>query len=363
MADGPEDDKTRTFRPGDLDWTWTLENGALELGGFASTTFFRDSSLASLLLGFQTMVGERRFALAQQAEGQKGIAQDWAVIGSYPTFEGGFEQISKYAGEAGWGRWKLVSVDRENKVLRIRVFNSWEGQVQKTLRVSWGSGLVAGKFAGFAEKLFGVNCWTTQVASIADGAEYDEFVSQQSDRNIDMELAALVASDEATRADLAVALRQLQSTSNERDKTMAELQEKLAVIEAQNHAIHAMSTPILQVWDGVLALPIIGMVDTDRASGISEKLLETIVETQARFAILDLTGVDTVDTSTANNFVKIVNETRLLGARALIAGIRPMVAQAISALGIDLGAIATFGTLKAALQYCLAAERSLGHKR
>jgi rsbT co-antagonist protein RsbR len=360
MSDGAGDSTTptlRTFRAGQLDWTWSLATGSLELAGFPVTAFFRDSSLASLLRGFQAMVGEKRFALAQQSEGQKGIAEDWSVIGSCPTFEEGFAQLSAFAAEAGWGRWQLVSIDREKKELRIRVSNSWEGKIQKSLGVSWGSGLVAGKFAAFAEKVFGVNCWTTQVKAIADGEDYDEFIAQPSDRNIDAELAALVASDEATRADLAVALKQLQSTSTDRDRMVTELTDKLSVIEAQNRAIQAMSTPILQVWDGVLALPIIGMVDEARASLMTETLLGAIVETQARFAILDLTGVDVVDTSTANNFLKIVAGTRLLGAHALIAGIRPMVAQTISSLGVDLGTIATFGTLKAALQHCIAEAR------
>jgi len=123
--------------------------------------------------------------------------------------------------------------------------------------------------------------------------------------------------------------------------------------EALKQAIREMQTPIIQVWDGVLVLPVIGLVDSTRASEMTESLLDAIVRDRCRMAILDLTGVATIDTSTLNHLFKMVTASSLLGSRCVVSGIAPHVAQTIVQLGLDLSDLLTFRSLKEALRFAM----------
>ncbi|WP_437585383.1 PAS domain S-box protein [Sorangium sp. So ce1000] len=145
--------------------------------------------------------------------------------------------------------------------------------------------------------------------------------------------------------------------------TERELRARLELIERQQRVIRDLSTPIIQVWDGVLTLPMIGVLDSSRTAEVMDTLLEAIVRTGARFAILDLTGVELVDTKTASYLIELVGAIRLLGAEGIVTGIRSTVAQTIVSLGLDLVNITTLGNLRAALQYCIrqmSKERAAG---
>ena len=144
-----------------------------------------------------------------------------------------------------------------------------------------------------------------------------------------------------------------QRVAAERERALAELDAKLEIIERQQSAIQELSTPVLQLWDNVLALPIIGVVDTNRSISIMERLLEEVTDKQAQFVILDITGVEVVDTNTADHFIKVVRAAELLGARCVLTGVRPAVAQTLVEIGVDLAQIATLRNLKAGLQECL----------
>jgi len=113
------------------------------------------------------------------------------------------------------------------------------------------------------------------------------------------------------------------------------------------------SVPIVQVWDGVLTVPLMGSLDGQRATEMMERLLAEIVRARARYAILDLTAVAVVDTSTADHLVRIVRAIELLGARAIIAGISPAVAQTMVSLGVDLTRLTTLRNLQEALKACM----------
>jgi rsbT co-antagonist protein RsbR len=114
-----------------------------------------------------------------------------------------------------------------------------------------------------------------------------------------------------------------------------------------------LSTPVVRLWDGIIAVPLVGTLDSARTQLVTEKLLETLVDTGADHAVLDITGVPTVDTEVAQHLLKTVNAARLLGAECIICGIRPQVAQTIVSLGIEFGDIATKATMADALQYAL----------
>jgi rsbT co-antagonist protein RsbR len=342
---------------------WDIEKGESTWAGVPAASFFVPSSLAALMSGFQKMVGVERFNLALQAEGRNSVDDDWRLISTAPSFEEGFDSHGRGAAAAGWGRWRLVSLDRDRSEACIRVVNNWEGLYQKALGVCWGSSFIGGKLAGLCSKLFGTNCWAKQVAFVAKGDAYDEFLIAPSEMTVEKEIESLLESDHATRADLAVALQKLRQEVAERaalhedltarTKTEQELREKLDLIERQEQAIRAMSTPIIQVWDGVLTLPVVGTVTAARATDMMTSLLDTINRTGSRFAILDVTGVEDVDSSTADHLLQIMRAVELMGAKAIITGIRPAVAQTVTSLGVDLAGIVTLSNLQEGLKLCM----------
>ena len=123
------------------------------------------------------------------------------------------------------------------------------------------------------------------------------------------------------------------------------------VILRQTDEITEISTPVIRVWDGILALPIIGTLDSARTQVVMESLLTEIVESGSSVAILDISGVPTVDSLVAQHLLKTVSATRLMGAECIISGIRPEIAQTIVHLGIDLSGIVTKASLASALVF------------
>lgn len=122
------------------------------------------------------------------------------------------------------------------------------------------------------------------------------------------------------------------------------------VILRQSNEMNEISTPVIRVWEGVLALPIIGTLDSERTQIIMESLLQEIVDTESSIAILDISGVPAVDTLVAQHLIKTVNATRLMGAECIISGIKPEIAQTIVHLGINLEGVQTKATLASALK-------------
>ncbi|MDB5253125.1 MAG: anti-sigma-factor antagonist [Flaviaesturariibacter sp.] len=123
------------------------------------------------------------------------------------------------------------------------------------------------------------------------------------------------------------------------------------VILRQTDEITEISTPVIRVWDGILALPIIGTLDSARTQVVMENLLQEIVNTGSTIAILDISGVPAVDSLVAQHLIKTVSATRLMGAECIISGIRPEIAQTVVHLGIDLSNIVTKASLASALKY------------
>lgn len=145
----------------------------------------------------------------------------------------------------------------------------------------------------------------------------------------------------------------IESLRTEQERSAAyqrELEDKLATIEMQRAAIRELSTPIIEVWDGVLCLPVVGVLDSTRSAEMTEALLQAIVEKKARCAIIDITGIQVMDTGTADHFLRMARAVRLLGANCLLTGINPAIAQTIIHMGMDLSGVITHRTMRNALQ-------------
>lgn len=129
------------------------------------------------------------------------------------------------------------------------------------------------------------------------------------------------------------------------------------IILRQQDEMLELSTPVVQLWEGILVLPLIGTLDSKRTQSVMESLLHRIVETESEIAIIDITGVPTVDTLTAQHLLKTVTATRLMGAECIISGIRPQIAQTIVHLGVNLGDVITKATMSSALMLAFQKRR------
>ncbi len=129
--------------------------------------------------------------------------------------------------------------------------------------------------------------------------------------------------------------------------------EQLQRLEKSEEIIGQLKTPVLRVWDGVLAMPVLGAVDEERAAQMTESLLQEVSSSAMTVAVLDLTGLEEVDGATMEYLVRMVRAVQLLGCKCVVSGISPAVARVIVGLGIDIATLSTFATLQSALAYAL----------
>lgn len=130
-----------------------------------------------------------------------------------------------------------------------------------------------------------------------------------------------------------------------------ELEARLQTIEQQRSAIRELSTPVIEVWERVLCLPVVGVVDTARSAEMTEALLRAVTDKKTRYAIVDVTGIEVMDSRTTDHFIRMARAVRLLGAECVLAGISPNIAQTIVHMGVELAGIVTFRSMREALQH------------
>lgn len=364
---GAIDGKEEHFEIDGIQIRWNNEGYLESWAGYPTLALWTGNTLAGLMAGMQKMVGTERFNLMMHQGGIESIEGDWEYIRQFPTFEEGFAALSIAARVAGWGIWRLVSVDHANAEARVRVDKSWESIYQAALGVTWGSSMVAGKLSGIFTNLFQMKCWAEQTLFSVTGDPYDEYVVRRSDKSLESRIDEVFANALAISPDVAIAMerlrreideksqmeQKLRQEVDERKNVEFELREKLDLIQEQQATIRKMSTPIIQIWDGVLTLPLIGALSSERAADIMERLLGEISRTNAQHVILDLTGVEIVDTATAEHLLKVVYAVQLMGAQGMITGIRPAVAQTMIALGADMSRIKTLANLQEGLRACM----------
>jgi rsbT co-antagonist protein RsbR len=144
---------------------------------------------------------------------------------------------------------------------------------------------------------------------------------------------------------------------------LRDLQDKLRAIQAQEAAIAELQTPILEVWEGVLCMPIVGMVDSHRTADMARTLLSTIVRTKARLALIDITGIQVMDTQAVDHFLRMARAVRLLGARCVLSGVHPNVSQTIVHMGLDMRGVETHRSMRDALRHFVGRAESISADR
>src|SRR5436309_2573919 len=175
-----------------------------------------------------------------------------------------------------------------------------------------------------------------EALSYASVDEFDSCLSLLQRSNEKDEFSELETAFSIFVRELGEAKAELNRALTQQEAANRDLEAKLETIGMQQAAIRELSTPIIEVWAGVLCLPVVGVVDSQRSAEMTETLLETIVAKQARMAIVDITGIDVMDTKTADHFIKMARAVRLLGAECIVSGINPGIAQTLTHIGVDL---------------------------
>jgi rsbT co-antagonist protein RsbR len=156
---------------------------------------------------------------------------------------------------------------------------------------------------------------------------------------------------QALETGVSVIIQDLKETKQRNKEQILEIELKNREIsDRQNMALRELSTPIISVWDGILALPVIGTVDTGRSADMMDTLLSRVVQDQASHVIIDITGVSVLDTRTADHFIRMAKAVRLLGSKCFLTGISPGIAQTLSQLGVDTSSVHTVRRLSDALK-------------
>lgn len=146
---------------------------------------------------------------------------------------------------------------------------------------------------------------------------------------------------------------ELQRRQIEVAQLLAQLDEKAAIIETQTALLEEVAVPVIEVWDHILLLPLVGAIDSRRAAAVMDNVLSAISRSRAQVVIVDITGVPVVDTSTAGNLIRTMQAAQLLGCESLLVGISPEIAQTLVQLGIDFSHITTHASLQSGLKYAL----------
>ncbi|UJR85231.1 STAS domain-containing protein [Sandaracinus amylolyticus] len=160
---------------------------------------------------------------------------------------------------------------------------------------------------------------------------------------------------------LHASVRESEASMHKLEAARVELEAKLATIARQRVAIRELSTPVVELWEDIITVPVVGELDSERAKEMTDRLLHRITEGGARCAIVDVTGVSMVDTATAHHLLQMVAATRLLGTFCVLTGISPRVADTLSHAGVELRDVVTRGTLRDGLEECFAHLQSAKH--
>ena len=192
------------------------------------------------------------------------------------------------------------------------------------------------------------------ILSMVSIGEYDPQLIQIEPNPQADEFSVLEAALNIYNQELASARQQNEQYIAEMERSKRKLQEQISTIARQQQAIHELSTPIVEIWEDILLLPIVSSLDSQRAAEMTEKLLERVKASRSRYIIIDITGVELVYTNTANAMLKMTRAARLLGTMCVLTGIRPEIARTMVQLGVELEGIKTMRSLKDGLRECFA---------
>jgi rsbT co-antagonist protein RsbR len=257
------------------------------------------------------------------------------------NFPDGFLAWGRAVSAAGWGSFELPHFDIESCTAEVRVVNPWELRMQKAGGEFWGCPFLFGKVIGILEHALGQRCWADEDIDMESDPPVVTFSVRAWDRSLNDEVNRLRA--EQIRTAEARLAEQVASATDALVEKRKEIDEKDAIIRS-------LSSPILQVWDGVLVVPVVGSLSEKRAELLNANLLQRVVDQMATDVVLDLTGLDEVDNEVAERLSATVTALKLIGTECSVVGLSPEFARRAVELDVSFGGVRVLRTLSDALR-------------
>ncbi|WP_047152115.1 STAS domain-containing protein [Aneurinibacillus tyrosinisolvens] len=332
-----EKEQTIQAKINNTSFTWDTERGIFRFDGADVVLFWIESAFKTLLDTIEEVSGQESATVVLETAGYR---MGEIVAGYYQTFTDIGEVIASLPGTytaAGWGKMTIDSFDQANRKAVVRMENSWEYRVNRVQEKQLPGSFLAGHLAGIFTGLFKENMWYRTIKSQLLGDEYDEF-----------EIFASIVTPASNIHDL------IRQTEQHQIKS---LEEKVAERTKElNTLIQDLSVPVIPVLDNVLVIPLIAKYDAKRAEELMEKALFGVTEHQAKYLILDLTGLKGVDEYTIALLHKLVQSTALVGATCILVGISPELSVEIVNSNFSINEIICFSTLQHGIYYALAQD-------
>ncbi len=343
-----------SIAPAEIPLEWNVDEARFDFLGRRAIAFWDYPSFYHLLAPLVEEVGEELFQLIVARFSSIGTEEDYQAMVTQlgPTFEEGFKGWCRAALVAGWGIVTLEAFDRVSGTARLRVVDPFELRAQKAGGGSWGCPYLMGKFIGIFRHALGQSCWAEADLHLDGERQEVVFHIHPSTRTLDDELTALRR-----------ARRQVEQIVLERrvEEATAALFQQREQILSRDQIIRSLSTPIIQVWDGVLVVPLVGDLSSERADQLNAELLGRVVSQSAEHVVLDLTGLSCVDSAVAERLSATVAAVRLVGAACAVVGLSPELARAMISLGVSFGGVRTLRTLADALREVVGLVRRMNH--
>ncbi|HRI65871.1 MAG TPA: STAS domain-containing protein [Polyangium sp.] len=322
---------------------WDPDAGDVTFFGISSVLFWANPSMFRMLEPLVEEIGVDLFRMLVAHSSSLGTDEDYnsMVTALGKNFQEGFLAWGRAVGAAGWGSFELPHFDIESCTAEVRVVNPWELRMQTSGGRLWGCPFLQGKVIGILEHALGQRCWADEDLDIESNPPVVTFSVRAWDRTLNDELKRLRA--EQIRAAEARLSEQVESAA-------AALREKHRELDEKDAIIRSLSSPILQVWDGVLVVPIVGALSAKRAELLNANLLSRVVDQMATHVVLDLTGLDTVDNEVAERLGSTVTALKLLGTECSVVGLSPEFARRAVELDISFGGVQVLRTLADALR-------------
>jgi len=342
----------------DVPIVWAPAIGDVSFFGLSSVLFWTNPSMFRLLEPLVEEIGVDLFRMLVAHSSSLGTEEDYhsmvTVLGS--NFTEGFLAWGRAVSAAGWGSFELPFFDVDSCTAEVRVVNPWELRMQTAGGRLWGCPFLQGKVIGILAHALGQRCWADEEIDVDSDPPTVTFSVRAWERTLDEELKRLRA--EQIRAAEARLTQQVETAA-------AALREKHREIDERDAIIRTLSSPILQVWDGVLVVPIVGALSETRTELLNAKLLQRVVDQSATHVVLDLTGLDAVDNQVAERLGATVTALKLIGTECSVVGLSSDFARRAVELDISFGGVRVLRTLADALRDVVGLQRpqkSLVHR-
>jgi rsbT co-antagonist protein RsbR len=329
-------DRKYNFNIEGIEYEWDLEAGRLLFEKDDVVLFWITSAMKTFFDTIEEISGEEAGNLVLETTGYR----QGLVVGDYfKKMNLNIEELPKlipptYAA-AGWGVVSLNKLDLENKTLEVELKDDWEYKINKKQKKKVGGSFLPAHFAGVLASLFEANIWYKIIHSQIEGYEYSKIKYFSSNITVTDNIHQLTRRKEAEQID------KLEDLVQEKTKELKDL-------------VKSISSPIIPVLEGIVVVPLLGKYDDERAEELIDKVLHQIPNHQAKYLVLDLTGLDQdISTYTLSFIEKLVSAASLIGTKTILVGIGPELSLKISQLQMDLSGFDCFQTLQHGIYYAL----------